>query len=358
MLTPLCSQLGIACPIFQAPMASVSTAEFVAAASNAGALGGFGALALTPQGIIEQSAKIRALTDKPFNLNLFVLEPTNIDQAQITRVLELLKPVHAELGMAPPKAPGAFGQDLGQQVDAVIAAAPRVASFHIGLLDAESVARVKRAGIFVIGTATSVAEAKAWQANGADAVCAQGAEAGGHRGTFIGSVHGSLIGTMALVPQVVDAVTIPVIAAGGIMDGRGIAAALALGAQAAQLGTAFIGCAESSAPPAWRGALRVAGDTSTSLTKAFTGRHARGITNEFMRRMAAHEDALPGYAVQSALTTDMRRAAASAGNGEFLSMWAGQAVGLARARQPNLSAAQLVAALIAETRAALARIQN
>jgi nitronate monooxygenase len=355
MQTPLCSRLGIAHPIIQAPMASVTTAELAAAVSSAGALGSLGALALTPHGIVELSAKVRALTDKPFNLNLFVLEPARIDAAQIARVLQWLAPIHAELGLPPPKAPGSYGQVLEDQLQAVIEVAPRVASFHIGLLNAEAVKKLQKARIFVIGTATNVAEAKAWVANGADAVCAQGAEAGGHRGTFLGDVHDSMIGTLALVPQVVDAVDVPVIAAGGIMDGRGIAAVLALGAQAAQLGTAFINCAESSAPPVWRQALRKADDTATTLTKAFTGRYARGIAGEFMRRMAAHENELPPYAVQSALTADMRRAAAGAGRGEYLSMWAGQAAGMTRTRAEDLTAAQLVHALVSEAVAATAR---
>ena len=353
MKNSLCARLGITHPIIQAPMASVTTPALVAAVSNAGALGSFGALMLPPRGIVEQTAAIRALTEKPFNLNLFVLDPARVDEAQIARVLQLLAPIHAELGIAPPKAPGSYGQPLPEQLDALIEAKPHVASFHIGLLDAQAVARLKRAGIFVIGTATNVAEAKAWGANGTDAVCAQGSEAGGHRGTFLTDVPSSMIGTMALIPQVVDAVNIPVIAAGGIMDGRGIAAALALGAQGAQLGTAFVACAESSAAPVWRQALRAAGDTATTLTKAFTGRHARGIANEFMRRMAEHEHDLPPYAVHSALTGEMRRAAASAGRGDFLAMWAGQGVGLARAREENLSAAQLVAALVEETKSAL-----
>jgi nitronate monooxygenase len=358
MKTPLCERLGITYPIIQAPMASVTTQQLVAAVSNAGGLGSLGALLLAPQDIIEQTAAIRALTPKPFNMNLFALEPARVDERQIARVLELLAPVHAELGLPPPRAPGEYGHSLRDQLEALIEAKPPVASFHLGLVDAPSVARLQRAGSFVIGTATNVAEAKAWAANGADAICAQGSEAGGHRGTFIGDVHASMTGTLALVPQIVDAVGVPVIAAGGIMDGRGIAAVLTLGAQAAQLGTAFVACAESSAAPVWRHALHDAQDTSTQLTKAFTGRHARGIANEFMRRMAAHEGDFPPYAVHSALTGDLRRAAARAGRGEFLSMWAGQGAGLTRLRSENLPAAQLVSLLARETEAALERVRS
>ena len=354
MKTALCARLGISYPIIQAPMASVATPQLVAAVSNAGALGSLGALALAPHAIVEQVAAIRALTSKPFNVNLFAMEAPTVEQRQIAHLLQLLAPIHAELGLAPPVAPTQYGQSLCGQVEALIEAKPAVVSFHLGLLDATSVARLRDAGSFVIGNATNVAEAQAWAATGADAVSAQGAEGGGHRGTFIGDVHASMIGTLALVPQVVDAINIPVIAAGGIMDGRGIAAAIALGAQAAQLGTAFIGCAESSAPPVWRQALRDAQDTSTQLTKAFTGKHARGIANEFMRRLAAHEDDFPQYAVHSSLTWELRHAAAKAGRGEFLSMWAGQGASLARSRSENIPAAELVAMLAKETAAAFA----
>ena len=176
-------------------------------------------------------------------------------------------------------------------------------------------------------------------------------EAGGHRGTFIGSVEDALIGCMALVPQIVDAVRLPVIAAGGIMDGRGIAAALMLGAAAAQMGTAFLNCVESGIHPVWKAALRGAGDTATQVTLAFSGRMARGINNDFMRRMAAHQKEVPAYPVQNALTGEMRAAAARQNQVQYMSLWAGQGVALAR----TLGAAELIDTLSAELRTALAR---
>ncbi|WP_241170930.1 NAD(P)H-dependent flavin oxidoreductase, partial [Serratia marcescens] len=199
----------------------------------------------------------------------------------------------------------------------------------------------------VIGTATTVAEARAWEEAGADFVCVSGSEAGGHRPTFLGDIEQSCVGLMALLPQVVAAVKIPVIAAGGIMNGRGIAAARLLGAQAAQLGTAFLCSPESGIAEAWRAALRNAGDDSTRLTRAFSGRPARGIVNDFMCQMRAEEAQILPYPVQNALTGDIRQAAAKAGRGEFMSLWAGQGVGLAR----PMPAAELVATLAAELEA-------
>jgi nitronate monooxygenase len=219
-----------------------------------------------------------------------------------------------------------------------------VASFTFGILSAAQVARLHTAGCLVVGTATTVAEARAWAAVGADAVCASGMEAGGHRGTFLGDFTSSLVGTLALVPQCVDALNIPVIAAGGIMDGRGIAAAMALGAQAVQMGTAFLVCPESGIGPAYRQALAQAKDTDTRLTRIFSGRPARGIVNAMMETMAQDEANVPPYPVQNALTGPLRRAAAAQGRASHLSLWAGQGVAASR----PLPAAQLVATLVRE----------
>ena len=191
----------------------------------------------------------------------------------------------------------------------MLEAKPPVVSFAFDLLDREIIARLKRAGSIVISTATTAAEARACEAAGVDFVCAQGFEAGGHRGTFLGDFENSAIGSMALVPRMADAVNIPVIAAGGIMDGRGIAAAFALGAEAVQLGTAFLTCAESGIHPEYKQRLLSASDASTRLTRTFSGRYARGIVNEFMERMRPYEKDVPAYPVQNALTADLRQAA-------------------------------------------------
>ena len=202
-----------------------------------------------------------------------------------------------------------------------------------------------------MGTATTVAEARAWEAVGADLVCAQGSEAGAHRGTFLGDFEAALVGTMALVPQMVDAVRVPVIAAGGIMDGRGIAASLMLGASGAQLGTAFLTCAESEAAPVWKAALRGARDDQTRVSRVYSGKPARGLINEFILKLGPVEDEIPAYPIQNALTRPIRQAAAKANRPEFMSLWAGQAAGMSR----GLPAAELVAALVKETIAALSR---
>jgi len=245
--------------------------------------------------------------------------------------------------------PARFCEDPREQFAALLQLAPPVVSFTFGLLDAHTVTQFKRAGSLVIGTATTVAEALAWEAVGADFICAQGAEAGAHRGTFLGGFEESCIGLIALIPQVAAAVKRPVIAAGGIMDGRGIAAALILGAQAAQLGTAFLGCPESGIPAVWKQKLREARDDSTRLTRTFSGRHARGIVNEFMERMRAFEGDVPAYPIQNALTGEIRQVAAKLERPEFMSLWAGQGVAMSR----PLPAGELVRTLVEELQAIL-----
>ena len=349
----LLKKLDIRLPIVQGPMNGASTPAMAAAVSNAGGLGSLAVSLLGPEAIEKNVAALRGQTDRPFNINLFVLGEPKPGEDELKQAAALLAPIRSELGL-PPAAPlGKYGENFRDQLEMLIQLKLPVASFTFGLLDAASIERLHAAGSLVIGTATNVAEAVAWERNGADVICAQGAEAGGHRGTFVGTFDESMIGTLALVPQIVDAVRLPVIAAGGVMDGRGIAACLMLGAQAAQLGTAFLPCAESAIHSGWKELLRGAADTSTRTTRAFSGRPARGIVNDFMRRMAAHESELPAYPVQNALTTEIRQAAGKANRMEFVSLWAGQAAGLSRMRAPGIGAAELVAQLDAETQAAL-----
>lgn len=341
----LTTLLDLRHPLIQAPMAGgATTPELVAAVSNAGALGSFAAATLSPQAMREGVARVRQLTDRPFNVNLFVLDDPAPSDAEVARAQARLDPLRAELGLPPGGRPARFCEDNRAQLETLIELAPPVVSFTFGLLDAAAVARLHAAGSRVIGTATTVAEARAWEAVGADMVCAQGCEAGGHRGTFLGDPQQSNIGLLALLPQVAAAVQVPVIAAGGLMDGRGIAASLLLGAQAAQLGTAFLCCPESGIPALWKAAILAAGDDSTRLTRAFSGRYARGIVNDFMRRFAAEEQQVPDYPVQNALTADIRQAATRQGRAEYLSLWAGQGAGMARA----LPAAELVRVLMDE----------
>ncbi|MGY6238951.1 NAD(P)H-dependent flavin oxidoreductase [Burkholderia ambifaria] len=352
--TPFAERFGLRLPLVQAPMVGATTAAMVAAASNAGALGSLGAGAFEPARLATEVDAIRAATARPFAVNLFVLSEVAPDAASVARALAAIDPLNAALGLPPGTAPARYAPDFRAQLDALVALRVPVASFTFGVLDAADVARLKAAGTYVIGTATHVAEGLAWRAAGADALSAQGAEAGGHRGTFIGSADDALIGTLALVPQLVDATGLPVLAAGGIMDGRGIAAALALGAQAAQLGTAFLTCAESAIAADWKARLLASADTSTQVTRAITGRHARGLRNTLMARLGERvADAAP-YPVQNALTQPLRQAAARANDGDYLSLWAGQGAPLARRRDAALTTSQLVDALDAEWRAIVA----
>ncbi|MGE5622819.1 MAG: NAD(P)H-dependent flavin oxidoreductase [Bacillota bacterium] len=335
-------------PIIQAPMAGgATTPQLVAAVSNGGGIGALAAPLLPPQAIAEQVDKIRALTSRPFIVNLFVLATPQPADDEIRRAQELLRPLWEPLGWSELPLPAKWCEDFQAQFDALIAAKPAMASFTFGILTRSQVERLHQAGIYVIGTATNVAEAQAWETVGADAVCAQGIEAGGHRGTFIGAQDEGL-GTIALVPLLADAVRIPVIAAGGIMDGRGIAAALALGAQAVQMGTAFLATDESGIHPLYKERLLQASHAParavTRLTRAFSGRYARGLVNRFMDVMQPAESQVPAYPVQNALTGTLRAQAAKLNETELMSLWAGQGVAMVRA----MPAARLLETLVAE----------
>ncbi|MCQ8216321.1 nitronate monooxygenase [Burkholderia pseudomallei] len=353
--TPFAARFNLRLPLVQAPMVGATTPALVAAASNAGALGSLGGASFAPEKLAAEIAAVRAATRRAFAVNLFVLPDAQPDDAAVRRALDAIDPLRAQFGL-PPGAPlPRYAPDFRAQLDALVDARVPVASFTFGVLDKKDVVRLQAAGTYVIGTATHVAEGLAWQAAGADAICAQGAEAGGHRGTFIGSAEDALVGTIALVPQLVDATNLPVLAAGGIMDGRGIAAALALGAQAAQLGTAFLTCAESAIPACWKARLLASDDTSTSVTRAITGRHARGIRNALMAQLAGRPDSVAPYPVQNALTQELRQTAARAGDAEYLSLWSGQGAPLGKHRDGAQTTAQLIDALDAEWRAALSR---
>ncbi|AIY39715.1 Enoyl-[acyl-carrier-protein] reductase [FMN] [Collimonas arenae] len=339
--------LDIRYPIVQGPMNGGSPIELVTAVSNAGGLGSFAAALLSPTAIIEAVKKIRTLTKRPFNVNLFILEESQPDDAEIAAAQVLLQPFRTSLGLEAASRPQKFSENFQEQLAALLEAAPPVVSFTFGILDAATVAQFQAKGCKVIGTATTVAEAKAWEQAGADFVCLQGAEAGGHRATFLGDIEQSCVGLMTLIPQVAAAVKLPIIAAGGIMDGRGIAAALLLGAQAAQLGTAFLACPESGIAPAWREQLASARDDSTRLTRSFSGRYARGIVNPYMEQMRQHESVFPAYPIQNALSAEIRQTAAKAQHPEFMSLWAGQGVAMTR----PMPAEQLVATLADELQA-------
>jgi len=335
-------------PLIAAPMAGgASTVELAAAVSNAGGLGSLAAAYLQPEAIRRQSAQLRLQTQRPFAINLFIDTPEPAPGDLLRRAHERLRVFRDELGIPHPPDPPIAVLDYRLQFEAILTERPAVFSFTFGIPDAGVLTRCRTAGIFTIGTANTVAEGVALQAAGVDAVCAQGFEAGGHHGAFIAEPDDSIVGTLALVPQLVDALDVPVIAAGGIGDGRGIAAVLALGARAAQVGSAFLLADESGIPSAYRRALLSERSATTRLTNAFSGRYARGVRNRFIDEMTGSSDLAP-FPYQNTLTRDIRAAAAAQDRDEFLSLWAGQAVGLARA----LPAAEIVAALMRDANTA------
>ena len=350
--TPLCDRLGIRLPIIQAPMASASTPDMAAAVSKAGALGSLGAAYSQPEAMQRDAEAVRSLTDLPFNINLFASpQPAPVDAQAQRGALDAVAGYFRSLGLPAPEAARApYAPDLEAQLRAIEAIRPAVFTTHLGDLPVERVRRLQSQGVKVGGSANCVAEAERLEALGVDFIVAQGAEAGGHRGSYLRDPYESMTGTLALTRLIVRRVKTPVVAAGGIMDGAGIAAALALGAQAAQLGTAFIPCPESGASQVHKDGVLAAREDTTLITEKFSGKPARGLANRFMREMRDAPQ-LP-FPAQNALTGRLRAASAQAGNPDFVAMWAGQAAPLARA----LPAAQLVAALEAETLECLDRL--
>lgn len=317
-------------PIIQAPMVGASSPEMALAVSRAGGLGALAAGTLAPQDIGPAVAALKQATGAPIMVNLLMTSPARPEASAVSEALSRLAPWYAQLGEPLPAAPNDFAPDFEAQLSALTQAAPAIASFTFDVLSAGQVGALHRAGSYVVGTATTVAEARAWAEAGADGICAQGFEAGGHRGHFLAETEASLVGTLALTANIRAAVDLPVIAAGGIMDGRGVAAVLALGAAAAQMGTAFLLADQASISPPWRRAVESAQDDPTRLTRAFTGRHARGVENRFTRGMRRVEDEVPAYPVQNRLTQALRAAAVRADEPDMISLWAGQGVSLAK----------------------------
>jgi len=348
--TTFSAKLGLRLPVIQAPMAGgPSSPELVAACSAAGALGSFGFAYTQPDDMRKQAAFVRSRTDRPFGVNLFVApQPGAIDAAAQRGALEAVARFHKELGLpAPEPVRAPYAPDLDAQIAGVEEIRPRVFTTHLGVLPRDQVQNLRNKQILVGGSATCVAEAKQLEELGVDFIIAQGGEAGGHRGSYMRDPYAALTGTLALVRLVVRAVKLPVVAAGGIMDGAGIAAVLALGAQAAQLGTAFIPCPESGAPQVHKDELLRGTEDETCITEKFTGKPARGLANRFMKEMARSPQL--AFPAQAWLTGALRQASGKAGRPDFVAMWAGQAAPLSRA----LPAARLIAALEAETLAAL-----
>jgi nitronate monooxygenase len=339
------ARLGIEYPIIQGPLGGgPSTPELVAAVSNAGGLGSLGAAYLTPDQITEAIRRIRALTSRPFSVNLFSGAWETGASVDAAPMLEVLAEIHAALGLPPPDLPTLPPDPYPAQLEAVLDARPPIFSFTFGVPDPDAMARLKSRGIMIIGTATTADEARLLTDAGVDAIVAQGSEAGAHRGTFASPFEDAMVPTLELVRQVRARVATPVIASGGLMDGHNIASALAAGAAAVALGTAFLACPESGASGAYKRAVLAADKDTTVVTRAFSGRPARGLKNEFIARLEGKQRIILPYPAQNALTRAMRSAAAARGDAGFLSLWAGQGVARARA----LPAGELVRCLAKE----------
>ncbi len=342
--TPLTERLGIDYPIIQAPMAGASTPELAAAVCNAGGVGSLGLALNDPETIRQAIRDTKSRTNRAFNINLFGPDPASPPGGGTEAMQEILAAYHEELDAGPVSVPGPPAFTLAEQMDVIADEGVPIFSFHFHIPPAEELRRIKQTGAQIWATATNAREARLLVDAGVDAVIAQGAESGGHRGTFAGPAAQSMTGTLALIPQLVDAVSVPVIAAGGIMDGRGIIAALALGAAAVQMGTAFLPCPESGIHPAYRDAVLGVDGDQTALTRAFSGRPARAIRNRFVDEMADKDDAIAPWPVQRGMMNALRGAAARRDDPGFMSLWAGQGVALARA----MPAGDLIARLAEE----------
>lgn len=333
-------------PIWLAPMGGEpACAPLVAAVADAGGLAWLGGAYLAPARLTAVIDQIRALTAQPFGVNLFWPQAWRRDAPREAAFLQHLAPWHLALGLPPPQLPEQFEESFDAQLAVLRERRVPLISFTFGDPGTALVQQLQAGGARVVGTATNVPEALALQTSGVDAIVAQGAEAGGHRGSFLNHLDTALVGTLALVPQVVDAVQVPVIAAGGIADARGVAAAQALGAAAVAVGTAFLLADECPVSPAYRAALAAGAAHDTVLTAAFSGRWARGLVNRYTRETAALQPggALPDFPIPNALTRPLRQAAARAGLADGLSLWAGQALPLAR----SAPAAEIVRRLAA-----------
>ncbi|MDR0208491.1 MAG: nitronate monooxygenase [Pseudomonas putida] len=329
--------LGIQLPILQAPMAGATGSAMAIAVGNAGGLGALPCAMLTAEQVHSEVQAFRASCQGPLNLNFFCHQPPIPDPERDARWKQALKPYYDEVGAdfeapTPVSNRAPFDEQSCQWVEQL---RPEVVSFHFGLPQAEQLQRVKATGAKVLSSATTVEEALWLEANGCDAIIAMGYEAGGHRGMFLSDDITSQIGTLALVPQVVDAVRIPVIAAGGIGDHRGLVAALALGASAVQIGTAYLFCPEAKVSAAHRQALDHAPASDTALTNLFTGRPARGINNRIMRELGPMSPLAPRFPLAGGALMPLRAIRDPQGNSDFSNLWAGQALRLGRHRSAS-----------------------
>jgi len=321
--------LGTELPIIQAPMAGVQGSALAVAVSNAGGLGSLPCAMLGPDALRQELAALRAQTTRPFNVNFFCHTPPTADSAAEATWRAVLAPYYAELGIDPGSLPSAAARlpFSAETAELLAAFAPPVVSFHFGLPSIELLARVKGWGAKVLSSATTVEEGLWLQAHDVDAVIAQGCEAGGHRGMFLTDDLSTQVGTFALVPQLVRALRVPVIAAGGIADAQGVAAAMALGAAGVQVGTAYLLCPEATTSALHRAALQTEAARHTALTNVFTGRPARGIVNRIVRELGPICPLAPPFPLAASGAAPLRSAAEAHGSADFSPLWAGQNVG-------------------------------
>ncbi len=342
--------VGVALPIIQAPMASVATPELVAAVANAGGLGSLGCAMLSSDEVRARVRAVRGLTSAPINANFFANAQPKRDRARDQAAQRLLAHYYEEFDLGQVPEPREIRVHFDESMlETVLDLRPEVVSFHFGLPAAEMVRAIKNVGSTILSTATTVHEARLLEDLGVDLIVAQGWEAGGHRGTFASPFEHAQIGTFALVPQVVDAVSVPVIAAGGIADGRGVAAALALGASAVQIGTAFLRCPETAIHDAYRSTLAQANDERTQVTRAFTGRPARALRTRYVEELTSHNDELPEFPGMMAFHGPLRASSNERGSPDFMPLWSGQAAALGI----DIPAGQLVGKLVADFEAAV-----
>lgn len=336
---------GTELPIIQAPMAGVQDSRLAVAVSNAGGLGSLPCALLGPDAMRKELTALTAQTDKPYNVNFFCHPTPTFDAARERIWKAALAPYYREFGIDPDTVPTGPGR-LPFSADAADVLAefkPAVVSFHFGLPTADLLARVKSLGSKILSSATTVQEALWLETHGVDAIIAQGLEAGGHRGMFLSEDITTQVGTFALLPQIVNAVQLPVIAAGGIADAKGVAAAMALGAAGVQVGTAYMLCPEATTSPLHRTALKSEAARHTALTNIFTGRPARGIMNRLMRELGPMSPAAPPFPLATSAVAPLRAQAESRGSTDFSPLWSGQNAGSCQ----ELSAAELTRALAA-----------
>lgn len=341
--------LGIQYPILQGPFGgNLSSVELTASVSNAGGLGGYGAYTMSPQEIFEADKQIKAATNKPYNLNLWISDsdyPDDIPAVQFHKAKEIFKPYFDEVGIPLPEKPAKFQSRFENQLEVLLKVRPKVFSFMFGVPSPDILEECRKAGIITVGAATTLDEAIFLENAGVDMIIASGFEAGGHRPSFLDSAESSLTGTFVLLQLIREKVKVPVIAAGGIANGKGVAAALALGASAAQIGTAFLACDESNALPIHKQMLFSDASKYTTLSRAYTGRLGRGLTSRIAKEILGKEASILPFPLQTTFMSPLRKAALDQEKWDMILFWGGQIAPILK----HTKATELMHSLIEET---------